>query len=113
MEIRSLHIQGLRSHTDSTYEFTPSVNLLHGPSGAVKTNILEAVHYICLAKSFLVSSDRYALQMGAGQMQIDAEVHTDRRGDEKIRFIYVPGNPKRLFVNGSQLEKEDCKQKRD
>ncbi|MFT4603748.1 MAG: DNA replication and repair protein RecF [Rhodothermales bacterium] len=105
MEIRSLHIQALRSHTDSTYAFTPSVNLLHGPNGAGKTNILEAVHYTCLAKSFLVSSDRYALQMGAGQMQIDAEVHTDRRGDEKIRFIYVPGNPKRLFVNGSPLER--------
>jgi DNA replication and repair protein RecF len=43
--------------------------------------------------------------MGADQMQIDAEVHTDRRGDEKIRFIYVPGNPKRLFVNGSPLER--------
>lgn len=105
MEIRSLHIQGLRAHTDSRLQFTPGVNLLHGPNGAGKTNILEAVHYACLAKSFLVSSDRYALSRDAEQMQIDAEVLTDRRGAEKVRFIYVPGNAKRMQVNGAPLDR--------
>ncbi|NNE69451.1 MAG: DNA replication/repair protein RecF [Rhodothermales bacterium] len=105
MEIRSLHIRGVRAHADSQFEFTPGVNLLHGPNGAGKTNVLEAVHYVCLAKSFLVSSDRYALRRGAEQMQIEAEFHTDRRGDEKVRFIYVPGNAKRVQVNGAPLDR--------
>ncbi|MBO6574613.1 MAG: DNA replication and repair protein RecF [Rhodothermales bacterium] len=105
MQIRSLHIQGLRAHVDSHLAFSPGVNLIHGPNGAGKTNILEAVHYACLGKSFLASSDRYALTRGADRMQIDMEVDTERRSTEKVRLIYVPGEGKRVFVNGALLDR--------
>jgi DNA replication and repair protein RecF len=105
MQIRNLHIRGLRAHEDSTYSFVAGVNLLHGPNGVGKTNVLEAVHYLCLAKSFITSSDRYALRMGADFMQLDAEVTTDRRGEEKLRFVFVPGDGKRLLVNGVPLDR--------
>lgn len=105
MEIRSLHIRGLRAHADSRYAFTDGVNLLHGPNGIGKTNILEAVHYACLGKSFLAGSDRYALRIGAESMLLDAVVHTDRRGEERIRMTYVPGQGKRILVNGGALDR--------
>ena len=105
MRIRSIHIRGLRAHSDSRYQFVPGVNLLHGPNGIGKTNVLEAVHYLCLAKSFLAGTDRHALRKGEERFQLEAEVTTDRRGDQQIRLIFVPGEGKRLLVNGVPLER--------
>ena len=105
MLIRRLHIQGLRAHHDSRYDFVEGVNLIHGPNGAGKTNILEALHYLCLAKSFATNSDRYAVRIGETRMRLEAEVQTDRRGAESLRFIYVPGQGKRLSVNGAPLDR--------
>jgi DNA replication and repair protein RecF len=81
------------------------VNLLHGPNGIGKTNVLEAIHYLCLAKSFLAGTDRHALRKGEERFQVDAEVVTDRRGAQQIRIIFVPGEGKRVLVNGVVLDR--------
>jgi DNA replication and repair protein RecF len=36
---------------------------------------------------------------------VDAEVTTDRRGDQSIRVVFVPGQGKRVKVNGVQLDR--------
>lgn len=67
--------------------------------------MLEAVHYICLAKSFLAGTDRHALRKGESRIQLDAEVVTDLRGEQRIRLIIVPGEAKKVLVNGVELER--------
>ncbi|MBN4056249.1 DNA replication/repair protein RecF [Rhodothermus sp. AH-315-K08] len=105
MQIRSIHIRGLRAHEDSEYAFSEAVNLLHGPNGIGKTNVLEAIYYACLSKSFITSSDRHVLRIGSEFLQVDAQVTTDRRGEQTIRLVFVPGEGKRVWVNGVQLER--------
>lgn len=56
MYLSKLHLDNFRSYTGSIYNFTPQVNLILGPNGSGKTNILEAVYLLSTSKSFRSSS---------------------------------------------------------
>lgn len=51
MYIESIEIENFRNIRSERLEFSPSVNILLGPNAGGKTNILEAIHCLCLGKS--------------------------------------------------------------
>lgn len=105
MVIRSLRLRDFRAHEASTLEFAPGLNLLHGPNGAGKTNVLEAIHYCCLGKSFVTSNDQYALRRGASFFEAEAAFSFEQRSDATVRLTYVHGEGKRLTINGAPVER--------
>lgn len=58
MYLNSLHLVQFRNHLELKLQFGPGVNALIGPNGCGKTNVLDAVHYLSMTKSFLQSSDQ-------------------------------------------------------
>ena len=105
MILRSLRLQSFRAHEETRVTFAPKVNLVHGPNGAGKTNLLEAVHYLCLSKSFLAARDKYALRKGASHFELEGAFEGEQRSELEVRLAYVPGEGKRMFVNGAPLER--------
>jgi DNA replication and repair protein RecF len=105
MHVRSVRLSQFRAHEDSRVSFGSGVTLLYGPNGAGKTNVLEALHYCCLARSFITTSDQYALRRGAEHMEVEADVSFRTRSDATVRFVLVPQEGKRVLVNGSHLER--------
>lgn len=105
MILQQLRLISFRAHSDVTLEFSPKVNLIYGPNGIGKTNLLEAIHYLALSKSFLISNDQYALRKGANFFELNASFTGTHRRDLKVRLAYVPDEGKRLFVNNAPLER--------
>ncbi len=105
MLLRHLRLRHFRSHTESAVDLAPKVNLLYGPNGAGKTNVLEAVHYLGLSKSFLASTDAHVVQRGASFFEVEGTLETDRGSALRVRLAYVPAEGKRVFVNGAPLER--------
>lgn len=105
MYLRSLRLTSFRAHEHTECAFAPSVNLLYGPNGAGKTNVLEAIHYLCLSKGFVTSSDRYVVRKGAGHTEVEGAISREDRRDVRVRMAYVPGEGKRIFVNGAPLDR--------
>ncbi len=103
--IDRIHIRGLRAHNDSTVTFDAGVNAIVGPNGVGKTNILEAIHMLCLSRSFLTSKDNVILRRGSSLMEIEGHFTKDAGGSQKVRLAFVPGEGKKLFVGGSPLER--------
>ena len=56
-----LRLQHFRSYTDSSFEFGPGVNIIVGPNGSGKTNLLEAVLLLCRGSSYR-AADRELIQ---------------------------------------------------
>ncbi|MFA6518024.1 MAG: DNA replication and repair protein RecF [Candidatus Shapirobacteria bacterium] len=56
MALTSLTLENFRSYTKSTFEFSPKTNIIIGPNGSGKTNILEAIYFLASGKSFRSSS---------------------------------------------------------
>ncbi len=47
-----LHLHQFRCFKDSSFEFSPRINLISGENGAGKTSILEAIFFLAYGKSF-------------------------------------------------------------
>lgn len=105
MLLQSLRLRNFRAHEETQVAFGPRINLIGGPNGSGKTNLLEAIHYLCLSKSFLASQDAYALRQGAAFFELEGVFAGKLRSELVVRLVYVPGEGKRIFFNGAPLER--------
>ena len=100
MVIKRISLKQFRAHEESVLAFHPGLNIISGPNGTGKTNILEAVHYLCLTKSFLTSNDRYVLRHGAPFFEIIGDFESSTGQSLVVRIAFLPGEGKKIFVNG-------------
>lgn len=52
MNITNFTIKNFRNHIYRQFDFKKGVNVLVGENGSGKTNVVEAIHYLSLARSF-------------------------------------------------------------
>lgn len=105
MILQKLTLRSFRAHRDTTAAFAPGVNAVCGPNGAGKTNLLEAVHFACLSRSFLTPTDSYALRQGDPFFDVTARFRSVAGQESSVRVAFVPGEGKQIAVNGSRLER--------
>lgn len=103
MYLQHLKLINFRSYEKVSLDFSEKVNLIHGENGVGKTNLLEALHYLGLSKSFLSSNDKYTLHFGAEFWEIEGLFFKDNQADVQIKCTYMPTQGKKAFVNKSPL----------
>ncbi|MDQ3100545.1 MAG: AAA family ATPase, partial [Bacteroidota bacterium] len=54
--LKTLHF---RNHREVDLQLGPEVNCFVGPNGVGKTNLLDAVHYLSLSKSYFDTGDAH------------------------------------------------------
>ena len=106
MKIRDIHVRKFRNHAQSDATFGEGVNALLGENGEGKTNLLEAISYLCLTKSFLGSTDGVVLQIGEERFEVSGELE----GDTGIRYHVAvsyehPEREKEFCINKTAVEK--------
>ena len=106
MILRALRLRNMRAHSDSTVDLSSGVNLLYGSNGAGKTNILEAIHYLCLTKSFLTGVERYVIQRGQDYFEVEGQFEGTVRKEVTIRIAVSSRDGKRIFLNGVAPERK-------
>ncbi len=105
MRLTSVRLVHFRNH--SRTQFTPAdrFNVLLGENGEGKTNILEAISYLCLTKSFFAGSDRIALQLGEEQFSVEGTLLSDNEIRHSVRVVYNSAeNRKRVWINNVEPE---------
>ncbi|MGH7196917.1 MAG: DNA replication/repair protein RecF [Candidatus Saccharimonadales bacterium] len=78
MAYRSLILQQFRSYTDYSVEFSSGVNIIVGPNGSGKTNLLEALYVLSTGSSFR-TNDRDLVQHGKNWFRIEALWDAEQR----------------------------------
>src|SRR5438445_11557106 len=105
MQLIHLRLQHFRNHLNSSFEFGSGANLLLGNNGEGKTNVIEAVSYLCLSKSFHAANDAHALRFGETLFEIEGDVVLERGLPSTLRVAYSQTeNKKVLSVNGRHIE---------
>ena len=61
----SIEIENFRNIESASVAFTPGVNLLHGDNAQGKTNLLEAIYFTALCKSFRPVKEAELVRFGA------------------------------------------------
>ena len=77
MTITGLRLENFRNHSATAVEFSSGVNAFLGRNGQGKTNLLEAISYLGLTKSFYATADLDALQVGAERFEVEGTLRSD------------------------------------
>ena len=70
MILSQLSIINYRNIRAANLSFSPNVNCLIGHNGEGKTNVLDVIHFLSLAKSSTTSMDSQAIMHGQEPMSI-------------------------------------------
>ncbi|MCF0165990.1 MAG: DNA replication/repair protein RecF [Bacteroidales bacterium] len=62
MNLKRLIISNFKNIEEADLIFSPGINCICGENGQGKTNLIEAVHYLSMSKSFLSSQDKFAIR---------------------------------------------------
>ncbi len=105
MRLTTLRLHNFRNHTDSLFEFGGGTNLFLGDNGQGKTNILEAISYLCLTKSFYVSTDTTVLRLGEDFFEVEGTFILGTENENKVRVAYdKKQTDKVFFINKKAVE---------
>jgi DNA replication and repair protein RecF len=105
MNVLEVRLRDFRNHEQSALTFGPALNVLAGDNGQGKTNILEAVSYLSLTKSFYATSDSAVLRHGCAEFLVEGVLQSDDgvRSTVVVRFA-GESREKMVAVNGLRPE---------
>ena len=90
MVLEQLHLHHFKNHIGSDLTFGSQVNCLLGDNGSGKTNVLDAVHYLCHTKSYFNPIDGQNIAHGEDQMLVQGHfLRHDQR--EKVSCAIARG----------------------
>lgn len=95
MTIQKLSLTNFKNHSEKTFEFSPEINCFVGNNGVGKTNILDALHYLSVGKSFLGNTDLNNIMMGESFFTIEGEIFDGEK--ENIIKIQQPKEAKKII----------------
>jgi len=95
MIINNLKLINFKNHTERNFDFSPQINCFVGNNGVGKTNILDALHYLSVAKSFLGNKDLNNIKTDEDFFAIEATI--DDFEKENIIKVQQPKDAKKIL----------------
>lgn len=103
--ITRLVLDNFRNYDHQELHFTPGANLLLGANGQGKTNILEAVYYMALLRSFRTSQLSLLTRHGSSFFRLYGECQTGEAPSETVRLGVQQGRERELAVDGQRVHR--------
>lgn len=102
MKIQNVKLKNFRNYESLNINFDSNVNLIYGKNGTGKTNIVEAIYYLALTKSFRVNNDRLLMKKDSLSTTIEGSVITNLTTNYKI---YLNDKGKKTEIDGNKQDK--------
>lgn len=104
MYLSQLKLSNFKSYAAQAFDFSPRLNCLTGLNGVGKTNVLDAVHFICLCKSHGGLNDRHLIRHGESFFRLEGRFELPEK-PVKIVAKYQAGQRKEIERNGTTYER--------
>ncbi len=104
MLINSLHLKDFRSYKDRTIKFKEGVNIIVGKNAQGKTNILEAIFFMIIGKSFRTSKEKEVIKWEEDGGKIEGEFKKKYR-DVKIEIFFSKFQKKSIKIDNISIKK--------
>ena len=99
MLIKQIKLNNYRNYNTITIPLNPNLNIIVGPNGIGKTNILESIIVISNTKSFRTLNDRELIKKKEDYSKIDIEADVG-----KLKVV-INQEGKSLFINNELFKK--------
>lgn len=99
MRLAEIHLINFRNFQKKSFYFEDGLNVITGPNGIGKTNLLEAIGYIATGKSIRKTNDNELIRWGAKFFLVEGNVIEAGGITRKIKVKFRNGE-KEAFVDG-------------
>lgn len=104
MYLKKISLTNFKNYSQAEMEFSPKINCIVGNNGVGKTNILDAIHYLSLTKSFFNNIESVSIRHNEDYFIIQGLFVKD--GDEDNIFCsFHRQKQKMLKRNGKEYER--------
>lgn len=100
MYLNQLSLLNFKNYPEANLSFLPGVNCFVGNNGAGKTNILDAIHYLCLCKSYFNPIDSQQILHEEAFFLVQGDFNKD----EQTEPVYcgLKRNHKKVFKRNNK-----------
>ena len=104
MFLKEIQLFNYKNYQDKAISCTPGINCFVGLNGVGKTNILDAIYYMCMTKSRFSSTDRNVMRRGATYCRVVADFKIKTKKSSLVLKL-VPGKRKEFELDKAVYEK--------
>jgi len=104
VHLQQLSLGHYRNYTSLVLACDPQTNVFIGKNGQGKTNLLEAVYYLCVARSCREASDKELVQMDSDHFLIQGEGYSAEGMEVELLIRFARQTGKKVFVNDAPLQ---------
>jgi len=101
--IKKITLIQFRNYSSASFQFDAPVVCITGANGSGKTNLLDAIYYLCYTKSYFSSYQQNSVKTGLDGFRVEGVF--EREGREEVISCKWKQGKKEIFANGSEYEK--------
>lgn len=105
MILSSIDILNFKNIASAELKFSPGVNCLLGMNGMGKSNLLEAIHFLCMARPMTSLPDSALVTHGQEMLLVKGDFLTDTGATDTIACGMTKGKGKSLKRNGKEYRR--------
>lgn len=104
LRLNSISLVQFKNYLERTVSFPSPVEGISGPNGVGKTNLLDAIYYLCFTKSYFTRSDSQHVhhRMSGFRIEGEFELHGEQLN---VVCILRENGKKEFLLNGEIYEK--------
>ncbi|MBW9212501.1 MULTISPECIES: DNA replication/repair protein RecF [Terrabacteria group] len=103
MYIKSLRLSHYRNYQELQVSFQPNINVIVGKNAQGKTNLIEALYYLSLCRSFRTSQDQALIQNGEEYADLVCWLKEEKQESYLRCILHEKG--KSLFIGKTNVSK--------
>lgn len=104
LSLHSISIFQFKNHFHQSYQFSERIVGVCGKNGVGKTNLLDAVHYLCFTKSYFSRSDAVNVHHGSQGFRLEGHLLFNKKEEKAVCILRETGR-KEFSVNDEQYSK--------
>lgn len=105
MYLTDIDIVNFKNIAQSTLDFSPGVNCLLGMNGMGKSNLLEAIHFLSVARPMASMPESALIRHGGEMLMVKGNYVMDSGSEENVVCSIVKGKGKKLRRNGKEYSR--------
>lgn len=101
--LRTITLTQFRNYSQATFSFPETITCITGANGSGKTNLLDAVYYLCYTKSYFSAQQQHTIRTGTDGFRVEGCFSAPDRDD--VITCKWRGGKKEVAANGSEYER--------
>lgn len=104
LHLRHISLLQFKNYSNRSFDFTERIIGICGNNGVGKTNLLDAIHYLCFTKSYFTRVDGNNVRKGNDGFRLEGNLELQDKPEKAVCILRETGR-KEFLINDSPYDK--------